>query len=276
MKTYRPYRFPPLAQLALAHAQPSAGGQLQSTLAEGFQQGMDEGYRKGHESGFADGLREGAEQGRAEGLRRGAEEGRQQTLVSFETLARPFDAMLDNLSRLQAEYQTAQRTEVVDLVAKVARQVIRAELALQPVQLLAMVDETLSTLPATRKAVEVYLNPEEMQRITELDPKRAARWTLIADASLALGECRVKAGHREADAGCQQRLAACMEQVSTQLLESADEAAGPSARREPAVEAAPKRAPARKTAKATAPETAPQALHEETPARPAAREVEAA
>jgi flagellar assembly protein FliH len=266
MKTYRPYRFPPLTQFALAHPQPSSNGQWQSTLAEGFQQGMDDGYRKGHETGLAEGLREGLEQGRAEGLRLGMEAGRQQTAVSFETLARPFDAMLANLARLQAEYQQAQRTEVVDLVAKVARQVIRAELALQPVQLLAMVDETLSTLPATRKAIEVYLNPEEKQRISELDPKRAARWTLIADPSLELGECRVKAGHSEADAGCQQRLAACMEQVSTQLLESVDEA--------PA-EPAPKRAPSRKKA-ANAAETTPAAsmADETTTAATSVHEVE--
>jgi flagellar assembly protein FliH len=224
MKAYRPYRFPPLAQFASTSSQLTTGGQWQSSLADGFQQGMDDGYRKGHETGAADGYREGVDQGRSEGLRRGIEEGRNETLVSFDTLARPLDAMLKSLKHLQADYKKAQRKEVVELVAKVARQVIRAELALQPVQLLAMVDETLSTMPATREAIEVYMNPEDLQCVSELDPKRASRWKLIADARLELGECRVKAGHHEADAGCQQRLAACMEQVSTQLLESAEEA----------------------------------------------------
>jgi flagellar assembly protein FliH len=224
MKTYRPYRFPPLAQFASAEPQSSVGGQWQSSLAEGFRKGMDEGYRAGHESGVSDGYREGMDQGRSEGLHRGTEEGRSETLVAFETLSRPLDAMLKTLKRLQADYQQAQRKEVVELVAKVARQVIRAEIALQPAQLLAMVDETLSTMPATRDAIEVYLNPEELELIKKLDAKRASRWKLIPDARLELGECRVKAGHHEADAGCQQRLAACMEQVSTQLLESSERA----------------------------------------------------
>jgi flagellar assembly protein FliH len=102
-------------------------------------------------------------------------------------------------------------------VAKVARSVIRAELALQPVQIMALVDETLASMPPSRDDVDVYLNPEEMKRVTELDPKRAKRWNLIADSRLEPGECRVRAGDNEVDAGCTQRLAAVMEQVDKQL-----------------------------------------------------------
>jgi flagellar assembly protein FliH len=118
---------------------------------------------------------------------------------------------------LRSDYRAVQRKEVVDLVAKVARQVIRAELALQPVQIMALVDETLASMPPTREEIDVYLNPEEVKRITDLDPKRAKRWNLIADASMDVGECRIRAGDNEVDAGCHQRLAAVMEQVDNQL-----------------------------------------------------------
>jgi flagellar assembly protein FliH len=144
-------------------------------------------------------------------------------LERFDALAAPVDAALMALRQLQTDYQSALRKEVVELVAKVARQVIRSELALQPVQLLSLVDETLATMPPAREGVEVYLNPEECERIRELAPERAARWTLIADPRLEPGECRVKADGREADAGCRQRLAACMEQVAAQLLPLGEE-----------------------------------------------------
>jgi len=85
------------------------------------------------------------------------------------------------------------------------------------VQIMALVDETLATMPPTREEIDVFLNPEELKRITELDPKRAKRWNLIADAHLDPGECRIKAGDNEVDAGCHQRLAAVMEQVDNQL-----------------------------------------------------------
>jgi flagellar assembly protein FliH len=129
-------------------------------------------------------------------------------------MSKPVDAMLRGLKKLKTEYRNAQRKEVVDLVGKIARQVIRAELALQPVQMLALVDEALSAMPPTRDEVEVLLNPEELRRIQELDPKRAKKWNLLADPGLEPGECRVKAGDHEVDAGCLGRLAACMEQVN--------------------------------------------------------------
>ncbi|HTD03747.1 MAG TPA: flagellar assembly protein FliH, partial [Undibacterium sp.] len=133
MRQFRPYRFPPLAQFKAANER-AAGteDQWQLAVSEGFAQGQRDGYELGLERGRQDGF----DAGRAAGLQQGRDEGRRETLVSFETLAQPVDAMLEGLKKIRSDYRDAQRKEVVDLVAKVARQVIRAELALQPVQLL--------------------------------------------------------------------------------------------------------------------------------------------
>jgi flagellar assembly protein FliH len=228
MKQFRPYHFPPLAQFLAASSSASpasnsttAEQDWQGAMADGFRQGQQDGYDVGVEQGRSDGY----DAGHAEGLARGIEEGRQQALAELETMSRPIDAMLRALTELKSEFKNAQRKEVVDLVGKIARQVIRAELALQPVQMLALVDEALAAMPPTRDEVEVLLNPEELKRIQELDPKRARKWNLLADPSLEPGECRVKAGDHEVDAGCQGRLAACMEQVREGLAaEEAEEA----------------------------------------------------
>ncbi len=216
MKQFRPYHFPPLAQFLAANASTSpasssttAEQDWQGAMADGFRQGQQDGYDVGVEQGRSDGF----DAGHAEGFARGIEEGRQQALAELEAMSKPVDAMLRALKKLKTEFKNAQRKEVVDLVGKIARQVIRAELALQPVQMLALVDEALAAMPPTRDEVEVLLNPEELKRIQELDPKRAKKWNLLADPSLEPGECRVKAGDHEVDAGCQGRLAACMEQV---------------------------------------------------------------
>jgi flagellar assembly protein FliH len=218
MKQFRPYHFPPLSQFLAAHGSTAPASisssstpeqDWQGAMADGFRQGQQDGYDVGVEQGRSDGF----DAGHAEGLARGIEEGRQQAMDELEAMAKPVDAMLRGLKKLKTEYKNAQRKEVVDLVGKIARQVIRAELALQPVQMLALVDEALSAMPPTRDDVEVMLNPEEMRRIQELDPKRAKKWNLLADPRLEPGECRVKAGDHEVDAGCQGRLAACMEQV---------------------------------------------------------------
>jgi flagellar assembly protein FliH len=211
----RPHRFPPLAQLhasrELANSSPA---QLQEVLAQGFQEGLAKGY----EEGYASGLQSGAEAAEAEGRERGFDAGRREAQARFEGLAAPVDRLFAELQQLRADYQGALRKEVVELVEKVARQVIRAELTLQPTQLLALVDETLAGMPLRREGVEVHLNPEDLRRITDLAPERAQAWTLLPDPQLASGECRLLAGGREADAGCGQRLAACMEQIQGQLL----------------------------------------------------------
>lgn len=231
MKQWRPHRFTPLSELLReerlhpglpAHLSP----QVQARLDDGFQQGMNRGYREGHESGLRDGLEQGRQQGIELGRREGTERALEEIRARFQSMAAPLDAMLANLQHLQEDYQAALRKEVVELVAKVARQVIRCELALQPGQLLSLVDETLATMPRAADApIEVYLNEGDLQRILEIDHSRAAQWNLRPDPRLEPGECRVRAGNHEADAGCRQRLAACMTQVSEQLLPHLDDEA---------------------------------------------------
>ena len=228
-KALRPHRFPSLAHLrhgsgtdacGAVTVEPAQGG---SAMADGFQQGLDKGYREGWDSGEERGRQEGLNAGLQDGRRQGLEEGRQEMLSAFEGLAKPLETALAELARVRNDYQAALRKEVVDLVGKVARQVIRCELALQPTQLLALVDETLAAMPPVPDGVTIYLNPEECQRIRELAPERSAQWTLVPDPRLEAGECRVKVGDHEADAGCRQRLSACMDQVRAQLLDSDDD-----------------------------------------------------
>jgi flagellar assembly protein FliH len=235
MKYFRPYHFPSLSQVKASQVVRAdagapglgAGQDWQGAAAEGFNQGQREGYEAGFDQGRADGYAAGQAEGHAAGVAQGLELGRAQAMAQFDAAAKPVETMMRALRKLRADLRHAQRTEVVDLVGKIARQVIRAELALQPVQILALVDEALAAMPPTRDAVEVFLNPEELRRVTELDPKRARKWNLMADAALEPGECRVRAGDQEVDAGCQGRLAACMEQVSEQLssAERGEEAA---------------------------------------------------
>jgi flagellar assembly protein FliH len=222
MKQFRPYHFPPLAQFIAAGAARGAQSSSSATPTEDWQSAVADGYRQGQREGYEVGLDEGRADG-YEGVERGIAEGRQQALAELEQMAKPVDAMLRSLKKMKTEFRNAQRKEVVDLVGKIARQVIRAELALQPVQMLNLVDEALAAMPPTRDEVEVFMNPEELKRIQELDPKRAKKWNLMADPTLDLGECRVRAGDHEVDAGCQGRLAACMTQVRDSLDNSSKE-----------------------------------------------------
>lgn len=226
-RVWRSHRFGALAQLADPNEWSGSGAvpsQVTSAMHDGYQRGMERGYREGHEAGMRSGMETGREEGREEGKQHGIEAGKQEALARFERLAGPVSEIFEALKQMQADYQTAMRKEVIELVAKVARQVIRKEIQMDPTQLLALVDEALATMPrVSADQVVVYLNPEDLERIIELEPAQAERWNLWADDKLEPGECRVKAGTREADAGCSQRLAACMEQIEERLLPHEDE-----------------------------------------------------
>lgn len=228
MKSFRPHRFPPLAQL---HATPlgQTGAELQASLAQGFQEGLAKGYDEGYASGLQSGQDEARQAARAEGHAEGLASGREQARGQLVRPLAAVEALVEQLEQLQHDYQAAVRREVVELVERVARQVIRAELTLRPAQLLALVDETLAAMPPARDGVEVFLNPEDLRRLQDLTHTTAragaGKWHFQSDSSLAVGECRVIAGGREADAGCGQRLAACIEQVRGQLNGDVDASA---------------------------------------------------
>jgi hypothetical protein len=95
----------------------------------GFQEGLDKGYEEGLAGRPGPGAGAG---GLAQGRQQALDQARAEARARWAALATPVDALMQALRQLRADYHAALRQEVVDLVAKVARQVIRCELALQP------------------------------------------------------------------------------------------------------------------------------------------------
>ncbi|WJF90774.1 FliH/SctL family protein [Paraburkholderia bonniea] len=210
-KSYRRYSFPQLARLrARSESQPLGPETLSPGLDAHISEDMLEESRQ---SGYHDGYQEGYEGGRNSALA-AAQRSMKSALAD---LAKPLDDLIAGFRQVQQEYQASVRNEIAGLVEKATRQVIRSELTLRPEQLFAFVDEVLAEMPKPPETVEVRLNPDEYQRIHEALPERARHWHLTPDPRLVSGECRVTADQREMDAGCGQRLAACIEQISTYL-----------------------------------------------------------
>jgi flagellar assembly protein FliH len=219
----RLYKFPPLRRGGQERWSESAAAEpdslsFQQQLAEGFQEGMQRGFEQGLEEGRSEGYQEGARLGCEEGMRKGLAEGKSAGLEKFIDAAGPLDAIAENVKQYLAGYEARRREELLQLVEKVSKQVIRCELTLHPTQLLTLVEEALATLPKTPEQLKVALNPEEYRRISEAEPERARRWGLWADAGLQPGECRVVTETSEMDIGCQHRLEQCMDVLKETLL----------------------------------------------------------
>lgn len=212
----RLHQFPPLRR---AHQESDLPGDETPTQQQldGFQQGVSEGFAQGLAQGKHQGYEEGLQQGRAAGHPLGFDAGKQQALAQFLTAAAPLDALTASLQQ-HAEKQAQQRKKaLVALVEKVTRQVIRCELALQPTQLLALIDEALTSLPERPATLRILMSAEEFARITALEPEKATRWGLVPDGELAPGECRIITEDNEMDIGCDQRLRQCLDVLQENL-----------------------------------------------------------
>ncbi|WP_412530548.1 FliH/SctL family protein [Burkholderia lata] len=207
MRTYRKYAFPSLTHFRATREDGDRGDAPLPGLddAPAIAQ-LDDARQAGYDDGYAAGM--------AAGRQEGAQLARRDAQAALDALAEPLDALVAGFDALARAERGAMRDELVALVEKVARQVIRAELDMRPEQILAFVDEALASSAHASDTPEVRVSAADFARIEAAAPELAQRWNLTPDARLAPGECRVKAGAREVDAGCGQRLAACLERIA--------------------------------------------------------------
>jgi len=148
---------------------------------------IDQIQRQAYDEGFA--------HGRAEGLA--------SVKPPLETVLRAFAEPLSELDEQAMQ-------ELALLVAAIARQLVRRELKTSPDEIVAVVRESLSTLPAAARHVRVHLHPEDAALIREtLSLGEGERhWQIVEDPVLARGGCRVHAEASQIDASVESRLAA--------------------------------------------------------------------
>lgn len=220
---YRLHRFPPRQRHIQAEQLPQGittadyQHQLMEGFQEGLQKGFDQGMAEGQEQGFEEGHQKGYEEGRRSGHTEGSLAGQQEGRKQFTLAAQPLEAISGKVNDYLAHIQRKQRDDLLQLVEKVTRQVIRCELALQPTQLLALVEEALSALPATPESLQVLLSNDEFNRIKTAVPEKVVEWGLTPSADLQPGECRIITEKSELDVGCEHRLEQCMTAIKETL-----------------------------------------------------------
>ncbi|PKF51217.1 flagellar assembly protein FliH [Enterovibrio nigricans] len=224
---YRVHRFPPLAKPLVSvssdmgndHGWQDAQVDIQQQLEAGFQQGLEQGHQEGFRQGVEQGTQQGFKEGQNEGFQKGLVAGENVGKQRFFEAVMPVNALFQRLTEWQNEREQQQRHMICELVQKVAQQVIRAELTLMPQQILTLVDETLESLPGKSEKVTVQLNPQDLERITNINRELPANWKLVPNSELPVGGVHLVTEDAEADVSCDSRLQACMDNVKQHLLE---------------------------------------------------------
>lgn len=117
--------------------------------------------------------------------------------VAMQALARPLSQLDDQVHE-----------QIVLLATSLARALVRRELRTDPSQVIGIVRDTVSLLPASARGVRVLLHPQDAalvrERLSSAGPDAA--WTIGDDPVLARGDCRVHTEYAQIDARLETRL----------------------------------------------------------------------
>lgn len=145
--------------------------------------------------------------GRAAGLAAAQRQVNEQ-MQHLQAIAAQLNSCLTALSRPLAQLDDEVHDQIARLAATIARALLRRELRIDPAQVIGIVRETISLLPASTRGVRVLLHPEDAalvrERLAAAGPESA--WSIVEDPVLSRGDCRVYTDYAQIDARLESRL----------------------------------------------------------------------
>jgi len=148
------------------------------------------------------------EEGRAAGLAEGLAVAEQQLRQRMAQLDALYAAAVHPL--LAFDEQTGDA--LAQLAMVVARRVVAHELQLNPELIARAVREAANALPGATRELRIYLHPDDLALVRALDVVERD-WQLLADPSLARGDCRMESERSRLDARVETRLTAAIDAV---------------------------------------------------------------
>ena len=212
----RSYHFPPLHnnnQTIADYA--SAQQQLDAGYESGRQQGYNEGLAQGREDGLREGKQDGLEQGLLQGRLQGEKLGRQQ----YEQVLPTLSAMTTQLNNMYKHQVREQKEQLLQLIRQVTEHILPAELALNPLQIKILLEDSYKALPDPVQGVKIYLNPSDKKRLLSIGFHMQPEWPILDDNKLAVGDCRIESTTSVIEASISKQLANNLAKISSQLDE---------------------------------------------------------
>jgi len=110
------------------------------------------------------------------------------------------------LQQLDAEIEK----ELLQLTLAVGKQLARRELRVDPTQVIGIIRESLSQLPASARDIRVHLHPEDAATVRErlAEPSQERAWKIVEDPTLSRGGCMIRTENSQLDARLDSRIAA--------------------------------------------------------------------
>ena len=143
-----------------------------------------------------------------EAFARGLEEGNQAGRDTLSGYVEQLDALVNYLGEPFRQLDDDVESALVDLAIRVARQIIRRELKVDPSHVVGVVREAIKVLPISSRTVTVHLHPEDAAVVRAAYGESSAElaWNLVEDPVVSRGGLRVTTETLQVDARVEHRL----------------------------------------------------------------------
>jgi flagellar assembly protein FliH len=163
-------------------------------------------------------LRQALQEAEARGYQEGLARAQAETRPALEALAarvKQLDAILQVLGQPLAQLDAEVEKELLQLALVVGKQLARRELRVDPSQVIGIIRESLSQLPASARDVRVHLHPEDAATVRErlAEPTNERAWTIVEDPTLTRGGCVVRTDMSQIDVRLETRISAVIAHV---------------------------------------------------------------
>jgi len=156
-------------------------------------------------------VRQALEDGEARGYQAGLAKAQAENQTLLDALAarvKQLDSILQLLGQPLAQLDADIEKELLHLTLTVGKQLARRELRVDPSQVIGIIRESLSQLPASARDVRIHLHPEDAATVRErlAEPATERAWTVVEDPTLTRGGCIVRTETSQIDVRLESRV----------------------------------------------------------------------
>jgi flagellar assembly protein FliH len=156
-------------------------------------------------------LRQALQESEARGYQAGLAKAQAESQVSLNALnarVAQMDSILQLLGQPLQQLDGEVEKELLHLTLAVGKQLARRELRVDPTQVIGIIRESLSQLPASARDVRVHLHPEDAVTVRErlAAPTQERAWTIVEDPTLSRGGCMVRTENSQIDVRLDSRI----------------------------------------------------------------------
>ena len=147
-----------------------------------------------------------------EGFARGQKEGHEQKAEELQQKLATLHSIIELLSEPLKEIDDEIIDQLSHLSMAVARQVIRRELHAEEGEIVGIVREAMSALPASSRKIILKIHPDDSELIrsafslSEVDETDEQRWKVVEDPMISRGGCKISSENSTIDATVEARL----------------------------------------------------------------------